>query len=96
MHDHIAIVEDEPAFMGLPLHAALLFVILLGGFEHGFGKRVEHAVTGAVADDEVIGKRCDVLNVEKQDVFTLFVLQGGNDFMCKFECVQISPQGLSL
>jgi len=95
MHDHVAVIEHEPAFMGLPLHAALLLVILLGGFKHRFGKRVEHAVAGAVANDEIIGKRCDVLNVEKQDVFTLFVLQGGDDFMCKFECVQISPQSLS-
>ena len=28
---------------------------------------------------------------KKQDVFALFVLQGVDDFMGKFECVQISP-----
>ena len=91
MHDHIAVIEHEPAFLGLSFHAALFLVILLGGFEHTFGERVEHAVAGAVADDEIIGKRCDVFDVEKQDVFALFVLQGVDDFMCKFECVQISP-----
>ena len=91
MHDHIAVVKDEPAFLWLALHAALFLVILFGRFEHSLGERVEHTVAGAVADDEVIGKRCDVLDVEKQDVFALFVLQSGDDFMRKFECVQISP-----
>jgi hypothetical protein len=75
----------------LSFHTALFLVLLLCGFEHAFRQRVEHTVTGAVADDEVICKRCNVLDVQKQDVFSLFVLQGGDDFMCKFECVQISP-----
>ena len=91
MHDHVAVVEHEPAFLGLPLYTTLFLVILLCGFEHRLGKRVQHPVAGAVTDDKIIGKRCNVLNVEKQDVFALFVLQGIDDFMCKFECVQISP-----
>jgi hypothetical protein len=96
MHDHIAVIKHKPALVGYTGNAPLLLVIIFCGFEHAFGKCVEHAVAGAVADDEIIGKRCDVLDVEKQDVFTLLVLQGGDDFMCKFECVQKSPQGLSL
>jgi len=94
MHDHVAVIEDEPAFLCLSFHAALFLVILLGGFDDTFGERVQHTVAGAVADDEVISKRCDVFDVEKQDVFALFVLQGFNDFMCKFECVQISPHDI--
>jgi hypothetical protein len=66
-------------------------VFLFGGLQHSFGKCVEHAVAGAIANDEIICKRCNVFDVEKQDVFALFVLQGGDDFMCKIECVQISP-----
>ena len=96
MYNNITVIKDKPAFLGLALDTALFLVILFCGFEHSLGERVKHAVAGAVADDKIIGKRCDVLDVEKQDVFTLFVLQGGDDFMCKFECVQISPQGLSL
>jgi hypothetical protein len=92
MDDHIPVIEDKPAFLGLTLHAALFLVVFLCGFEYRLGKRVEHPVTGAVADDEIIGKRRDVFDVEKQDVFALFVLQGVDDFMGKFECVQISPQ----
>jgi hypothetical protein len=77
--------------VGLPLYTTFFLIVLFGGFEHRFGERIEHAVAGAIADDEIISERCDVFDVEEQDVFTLFVLQGGDDFMCKFECVQISP-----
>ena len=91
MHNHVAVIHDEPAFARLPFDASLFLVILFQGFEYALRERVEHTVTGAVADDEKIGKRCDILDVEKQDVFRLFVFQSVNDLMCKFECVQISP-----
>jgi hypothetical protein len=91
MNDHVAVVKDKPAFLGLAFDMAFLLIILLHGFEDCLGKRVEHTVAGAVADDKIIGKRCDVLDVEKQDVLALFVLQGVDDLMGKFECVQISP-----
>jgi hypothetical protein len=68
----------------LPLHAAFLLVILPGCLQHALCKRVKHAVAGTVANDKIIGKRCNILDVKKQDVFTLFVLQGFDDFMGKF------------
>jgi hypothetical protein len=84
MDDHVAVIEHEPAFAGLSLHAAFLFVICLGRLQYALGERIKHAVTGTVADDKVVGKRCYILDVEKQDVFALFVLQGFDDFMGKF------------
>lgn len=84
MNDHVAVIEHEPAFAGLSLHAAFLFVICPGRLHHTLGKRVEHAVAGTVTDDKVVSKRCYILDVEQQDVFTLFVLQGFDDFMGKF------------
>jgi hypothetical protein len=91
MHHHIAVIQQEPALLGLPFDAPFFLMFLFGCLQHPFGKRVEHPVAGAVANDEIICKRRDVFDVEKQDVFALFVLQGGDDLMCKFECVQISP-----
>jgi hypothetical protein len=79
MDDHVAEIEHEPAFARLSLHAAFLFIILPGCLQHPLGKRVEHAVTGTVADDEVVSKRCNILDVEKQDVLALLVLQGFDD-----------------
>jgi hypothetical protein len=89
--DHIAVVEHQPALLRLSFDAALFLVILLGRFEDRLGKGIQHTVAGAVTYDKIIGERCNVFDVEKQDVFTLFVLQGGDDFVSKFECVQISP-----
>jgi len=91
MHDYIPVVEHKPAFLSLPFDASFFLMFLFGCLQHTFGERVEHPVACAVANDEIICKRRDVFDVEKQDVFTLFVLQGGDNFMCKFECVQISP-----
>ena len=56
MHDHVTVIEYEPAFVRYAGNAPLLLVIIFCGFQHAFGKRVEHAVAGAVADDEVIRK----------------------------------------
>ena len=91
MHDHIAEVHHEPAFARLSLHATLFLMIFFCGFEHTLGKCVQHTVTGAIAQDEIIGKGCDLFDVEKQNIFRLFVLQGVDDFMCKIESVQVSP-----
>jgi hypothetical protein len=84
MDDHISIIEDEPAFARLSLYATFFLIIFLGCFQHPLGERVEHAVTGAVADNKIISKRCDVFDVEQKDVFGLFVLQGIDDLMGKF------------
>ena len=84
MHYHVAVIEHEPAFARLSLHTAFLFVILSGCFQYALGERIEHPVAGPVADDEIICKRCNILDVEKQDVFALLVLQGFDDFMSKF------------
>ena len=82
MHDHITIIEQEPAFLCLSLDAAFFLVVFLGRFQYPFCKRVQHAVAGAVAEYEIIGKGCNVFDVEQQDVFALSVLQGFNNFMC--------------
>ena len=91
MYDHVAVVHHQPAFARLSLDATLFLVILFQGFQHALGERVQHAVAGAVADDEIIGKSCDLFDVEEQDVFALFVLQGIDDFMSKIKSVQVSP-----
>lgn len=92
MNDNIPVVHDKPAFLRFAVHAALFLVIFFCRFEHTFGERIQHSVAGAVADDKIIGKGCNVFDIEKQNILTLFVLQGFDDLMCKFECVQFSPR----
>jgi len=94
MYHNIAEIHNKPAFTSLTLDATSFLVILLHSFQYALGERIEHAVTSSIADHEIIGKRCNIFDIEKQDVFTLFVFQGFDDFMGKFECVQISPLGL--
>ena len=56
MHDHVTVIEHEPAFVGFAVDAAPFLMFIFCGFKHALGKRVQHAVAGAVADDEVISK----------------------------------------
>ncbi len=91
MHDDIPKIHHQPAFARLSFYAALLFIVIFGCLQNAFGKRVQHTVTGAVAQDEIVGKRGNSFDVEQQNVFALFVLQGFDDGVSKFKCVQISP-----
>ena len=84
MDNHIAIIYDHPAIAGEAL--LLSFFLMFGAniFDGSFGKRVDHAVTGAGADNKIVGKRNDVFQVYQDDIFALFVFKGVYDFTCKF------------
>jgi len=56
MHDYITVIEHKPAFVGDAIDAAPFLIIGFCGFKHTFGERIEHAVAGAVTNDEVISK----------------------------------------
>lgn len=79
MNDYIAIVYHYPPFPRFAFPAAFLFVLLLGALQYIFGQGIQHTVAGAVADDEIIGEGGNVLDVEQEDVFTLFLFQGAYD-----------------
>lgn len=89
--NHIAIVHDYPAVAGKPLLFPLPSMFFADFFHSGIRKGIKHTVTGAGADDKVIGKGNDILQVHQDNVFTLFVFQGVYDFAGKFECIQVSP-----
>jgi len=57
MYNSIAIVHDHPAVTG---KALLLSLFIMFGFHvinNGIGERIDHAITGAGADNKVVGKR---------------------------------------
>ena len=56
MNDYIPVIQNQPAFFSSAFDAPFLLMLLLRYFQHAFGERVEHAVTGAIADNEIIGK----------------------------------------
>ena len=94
MHDHITIIDDHPAIAGETLLFSLFLMFGAEVFDGGFRERVDHAVTGAAADDEIVGKRDDAFQVYQDNIFTLFIFKGVYDFACEFQCVQVSPHGL--
>jgi hypothetical protein len=61
---------------------------------NGISQRIDHAVTGAGADNKVVGKRDNAFQINQDNVFTLFVFKGAYNFTSKFKCVQGSPHGL--
>ena len=63
MNNHISVIHDDPAVAGEALLLSLLVVLGANVFDGGSGERVEHAVAGTVANDEVIGKGCHVFDI---------------------------------
>jgi hypothetical protein len=94
MHNDIAIIHDHPAIAGDPLLLPLFIMFGSNVVNGGIGKRVDHAVTGAGADNEIVGKRDNAFQVNQDDIFTLFVFKGVYNFSRKFKCVQVSPHDL--
>ena len=63
MDNNIAIIHDHPAVTG---EALLLSLFIMLGFHvvnGSIGKRVDHAVAGAVAYNEIVCKRHDFFQV---------------------------------
>ncbi len=84
MEDNIAKVHDDPAVAGEALLFAFFLMFDANVFYDGFGEGVDHTVAGAGANDEIIGKGYDVFQVDKDDVFSLFIFKGVYDFTSKF------------
>ncbi len=63
MHDRIAVIHDHPAVAG---EALLLSLFIMFGFHiinNGISQRIDHAVTGACADNKVVGKRDNAFQI---------------------------------
>ncbi len=84
MENYIAKVYDYPAVAGEALLFAFFLMVGTDVFNGGFCEGVDHAVAGAGADDEIISKRYDIFQVDKDDVFPLFVFKGIYDFTSKY------------
>jgi hypothetical protein len=88
VHDHVAVVHYQPAVAGFAFQPAFLFMLCTHVIYDRFCQGVQHAVAGAVADDEVVGEGGNVFQIEQQNVFALFFFQGVDDGAGKFKCVQ--------
>ena len=84
MQHYIAEIGDHPAITGKTLFFAFFLVFDTNVFKHGVGEGVDHAVAGAGTDDEIISKRNHFLDVDQDNIFSLFIFQGVDDFTSKF------------
>jgi hypothetical protein len=91
MDNDISVIHHHPALASLALLAAFLAVPGADGIERALRERIQHAVTRAATEHEIIGKGSHVFYVEQENVFAFFVFQRINDSMSQFECVQKSP-----
>ena len=60
MHDYVTVIDDHPAVTGDALSLPFLFMVGINAFDCGIGQCVEHAVTGAGTQDEIVCKGYDV------------------------------------
>ena len=94
MHNNIAIVHDHPAITGESLFLSPFPMFGPNIVNGSISKCVDHTVAGTGTDNEIVGKRDNAFQVDQDDIFTLFVFKGVNNFSRKFKCVQVSPHGL--
>lgn len=92
MHHHIAVVYDDPALPGLPLPVPAPVVLVIHCFESGVRQRIEHSIAGSRAQDEVVCERCDLPNIEKEDLFAFLAFKRFHNSVRQVKCVQVSPQ----
>ena len=61
----IAVVHDQPAAAGFTFLTASLFVLLTHVVHDRISQGIQHTVGGAVADDEIIRERRNILQIEQ-------------------------------
>jgi hypothetical protein len=94
MYYNITKVCNYPAITGQTLLFTPLLVFDTNIINHRVRERIDHAVAGTGADDEIISKGNNFLNIDQDNIFPLFIFQGVDDFTSKFQCVQGSPHSL--
>lgn len=75
MKDNIAKIGQHPAIHGVALHARVAFVGFLNRFGGAFKQRIQHALAGAGADDEIVCEGGDTAEVQQEDIFRFFVFE---------------------
>lgn len=75
MNDDIAKIDQHPAIAGTAFLFAVQMKLIASLIQHGVRQSVQHAITGSGADDKVVCKCCDLMDVEQEQVLSLFILQ---------------------
>ena len=91
MHHNIAVIDYQPAGIGLPFDVAFPFMLNERLLDDTISQGIQHTIAGGSTDDEVIGERNEFFNIQQEDIFAFLVFQGIDNCVCKFKCIQKSP-----
>ena len=84
MDHYIAKIHNNPAITGETFFFTFLSMSLTYVFHNGIRERIQHAVAGAGAEDEIICKGNNVFQVYENDIFALVIFKGIDNFTSKF------------
>jgi hypothetical protein len=70
---HIAKIDHHPTLARLAFEAAVQAKFFFYGFLYSIGQAVQHPVTGAAGDDKIICEGSYFMNIQKENIFALFV-----------------------
>ena len=96
MHHDIAVIHYQPAGIGFPYDAALLFMFNACLLDNPISQGIQHTVAGSSTDNEIICEGNQFFNIQQKYIFAFLILQGIDNCVCKFKCIQKSPLVLSL
>lgn len=77
MYDDITQVDQQPAIFW-PAFNTRVQLMFVSAFRNGLSQRAQHTVAAAVADDEKIGKRGDLAEIKKKNLFGFFIFENVN------------------
>ncbi len=91
MHDDIAKIDQHPSVLRLALNSSTLAELFLNPLCSGIRQGLQHAIAGARANNEILCKIGEVMNVHQDDIFTFFIFQNIYKVACNLNGFQDSP-----
>lgn len=80
--EHVAVIHQHPTAVAFAFDGnGQTVVLVLDGFAHAVGKRLDLAVAVPGADDEKISDDCVLGEVEQNDVLGFLVFNGVNNIV---------------
>jgi len=82
MHNHITVIEDNPARIRAALRLVGQVIICLYFSTQAACQALKHAFACAAGDNKIVRKRCNAVDVQDNDVFPLLLFQVIRDVSC--------------
>jgi hypothetical protein len=92
MHNDVITVNNHPTGGGFALRAGFEIIFCAHFVANGIGQGIEHSVAAACANDKIVGKGYNALQVDQDDLFGFFFFKGVDNGMGNFKRIQGSPR----